>query len=60
MLKIIRENSTKEIEDYKIGQESVRYRCDACGNRRMIKIAHIEDGHILCERCKRNEGCFEL
>lgn len=52
-LRIVAQHTDKEIEDYRIAQQHVRFICDHCGHRKMMRIADFEDGVAKCSICAK-------
>jgi len=52
MLKCVRVNSDDEIRDYKVGQEMVRFVCDRCKTKKLMKLADIQPDVALCDHCQ--------
>lgn len=51
-MKLIVRQTDEDVQNYKIGQEMVRFTCDSCHGNKMIKLCDMEPDMVLCRECK--------
>lgn len=48
-----------EIAEYKLGQQMIRFTCDKCQSRKLIRLSDITPERSLCIPCQRSSGLLE-
>jgi len=58
-MQLVVKNTDEQLEHYRMGQEMVRFTCDICNNRKLIRLCDILPDQAICVPCQRSNGIIE-